>query len=154
MILVVSLVVWGFRRTLPEVGRPGRLIRFGLLPIAVVAAVVGAAYLVGLVPFSISELEVSAAGFIVGLVLLAFTAGRVFLLRRRGTERPVSICVGHTVQQSFVLLGKVLLVAYFVILLGQLSFRADATKKMHAVIVNEVQTIMSVPESPAGGTNN
>jgi len=75
--------------------------------------------------------------------MLAFVGGRMILLRRRGCG-PQSVCLVETVRQSGVVLAKVLVVFYFVILLGQLPFRVIETKRLEAAIHNEVRAMMGM----------
>jgi len=126
-------------------------LRIALLAIAAVSATGGMVYLTGIVPSGLSGPPTSLAHVILGLVLAVFVTGRVIWLRRGGSHYSTSACAADTVRQSSILLAKVLLVLYFVILFGQLPFRARVTEGLHVRTVNEVRAVMSAP-GPSGSS--
>ena len=83
------------------------------------------------------------------LTLVMFIAGTVFRIYRRGKRDSIPQCLLGTAYQSTLLLGKVLLVTFFAIQLGQLPFRAVVTHRLRAQMANEVQEIMKHSQ-PAG----
>jgi len=147
--LLIAIVVWQFRR-MSGTGRIRTQVAGLLLVLSLIAGTAGMlSNLLAIEPPSYPGL--SWANAILGVVLLVFVCGRIPLLRI-GVQPPrAAACALHTARQSLGLLAKVLLVAYFVILLGQLPFRIQAAEHLHAIAVNEVQAVLSAQGSSAGG---
>ena len=133
-------------------GEPMRLFRVALLTLTLmlIPILVGWAMVIATVHTAIDAVEeidllhLVSAPVALGAVIVAFigVAGvRAYLLKRSGRFQSPVVCALSTVRDGLVLVAKSMLILYFVILLGQLPFRAALTEKLHAQLVNEVQAV-------------
>ena len=129
---------------MPRIGEPWRLVRVILITLTLTLIPLFLAIIT--ITGSLSNIWgdiLSPGTTVITTVLLAFVIGRVILLRRAGICSSGFVCFMQTVRQSAFLLTRVLVVVYFILLLGQLPFRAAETKWLHMQLTNEVQMIMS-----------
>lgn len=130
-------------------GEPMRLFRVALLTLTLmlIPILVGWAMVIATVHAAIDAVEeidllhLVSAPVALGAVIVAFAGVRAYLLKRSGRFQSPVVCTLSTVRDGLVLVAKSMLILYFVILLGQLPFRAALTEKLHAQLVNEVQAV-------------
>jgi len=133
------------------VGEPMRLFRVVLLTLTLmlIPILVGWAMVIATVHPAIDAMEeidldllhLVSAPVALGVVIVVFAGVRAYLLKRSGRFQSPVVCALSTVRDGLVLVAKSMLILYFVILLGQLPFRAALTEKLHAQLVNEVQVV-------------
>jgi len=131
------------------VGEPMRLFRVVLLTLTLmlIPILVGWAMVIATVYAAMDAVEeidllyLVSAPVALGAVIVVFAGVRAYLLKRSGRFQSPVICALSTVRDGLVLVAKSMLILYFVILLGQLPFRAALTEKLHAQLINEVQAV-------------
>jgi len=131
------------------VGEPMRLFRVALLTLTLtlIPILVGWAMVIATVHAAIDAVEeidllhLVSTPVALGAVIVAFAGVRAYLLKRSGRFQSPVVCALSTVRDGLVLVAKSMLILYFVILLGQLPFRAALTEKLHAQLVNGVQAV-------------
>lgn len=130
-------------------GEPMRLFRVVLLTLTLmlIPILVGWAMVIATVYAAMDAVEeidllyLVSAPVALGAVIVVFAGVRAYLLKRSGRFQSPVICALSTVRDGLVLVAKSMLILYFVILLGQLPFRAALTEKLHAQLINEVQAV-------------
>ena len=145
----VLLIIHQFK-TLPEVGNRWRLSRIIFLALSfIVPATVGSwIYSGGLHDLQFPS-EIPAAVGLFLLFITLFTIGRFLLISRERKYGSIPMCLMGILGQNLMLLGKSLLVLYFVLLLIQLPLRGIANRDMRMITRSTVQEIINAPGQSA-----